>query len=314
MDLLDKMATYVRVIEAGSFSAAAKQLRISPAAVSRQIATLEAEVRATLVFRSTRRMTVTPAGQRYYGSCLRILREVDDAQTTARGTAVAGALVITTPVTFGLASVMPMLHTLLAAHPAIRLDVRFEDRIVDLAFEGIDVAIRVGALPPISTELIAHPLATFRRVIVASPAYLKRHGEPKTPPALARHDALSHAVDGGGEAWTLVRRDELVRVHLRITCASNSGYLLRERAIAGAGIAMLPAWFVRHEIAARRLRIVLDGWQSEPIAVHAIHRTTLRGEARVRALVAHLKAAFAALPGYEHTSPADAAAPQAMRR
>src|SRR6478672_2890708 len=117
MDLLDKMTTFVRVIEAGSLSAAAKQLRISAAAVSRQIATLEATVRVPLLLRSTRRMTVTAAGRRYYERCLRILREVDEAQASARGSATEGMLHVSAPVTFGLACVVPHVHALMARHP-----------------------------------------------------------------------------------------------------------------------------------------------------------------------------------------------------
>src|SRR5277367_4614665 len=138
MDLLDKMATYVRVVEAGSFSAAAKQIRISSAAVSRQVAVLEAELRVTLLARSTRRMAVTPAGRPYYERCLRVLREVDEAQAVARGETVDGSLRVTAPVTFGLARVVPHMRGLMVKHPGLRIDLRLEDRLVDLALEGVD--------------------------------------------------------------------------------------------------------------------------------------------------------------------------------
>jgi len=147
MDLLDKMATYVRVVEAGSFSAAAKQLRISAAAVSRQIATLETELRARLVLRSTRRMVVTDAGRRYYERCLAILRDVDEAHDAARGAGAAGLLKVSAPVTYGLERIAPLLPALAQAHPELRIDLRFEDRRVDLVLEGVDVAVRVGPLP-----------------------------------------------------------------------------------------------------------------------------------------------------------------------
>jgi DNA-binding transcriptional LysR family regulator len=130
MDLLEKMSTYVRVIEAGSFSAAAKQVRLSPAAVSRQIAALEAEVRFPLVLRSTRRMEVTPAGRRYYERCLRILREVDDAQSVGRSEVLDGLLQVSAPVSFGLARVVPHMHALMSKHPGVRIDLRLEDRLI----------------------------------------------------------------------------------------------------------------------------------------------------------------------------------------
>jgi DNA-binding transcriptional LysR family regulator len=292
MDLLDKMSTYVRVIEAGSFSAAAKQLRISAAAVSRQIAALETELEVGLLQRSTRRMTVTRAGQRYYESSLRILREVDDAQTTARGTGVAGVLKVSAPVTFGLASVTPHLRTLTRKHPALRLDLKLEDRIIDLVLEGVDVAIRVGAALPETTDVVAHRLFAFQRVLVAAPSYVKRRGEPGSPEALVKHDALSHAIDGSGEVWTLANGERTTRVRLNVACSSNAGHVLRDLAVDGAGIALLPEWFVRDQVDERALRIVLGGWHSESVTVHALHRTMHRGEERVRALIAHLKGAY----------------------
>jgi DNA-binding transcriptional LysR family regulator len=294
MDLLDKMATYVRVVEAGSLSAAAKQLRISAAAVSRQIATLEEEVETPLLLRSTRRMTVTVAGERYYESCLRILRDVEEAQTTARGAGGTGVLTVSAPVTFGLASVMPHVRALTTTHPGLRLDLRLEDRLVDLVLEGVDVAIRVGTtVPPESNDLVAHRLFAFHRILVAAPSYLRRRGEPKTPEALSKHDALLHAPNGASETWALEGGERVARVRANVAWSSNAGHVLRDLAIDGVGVALLPEWFVRDDIRRRALRHVLPGWHSEAITVHALHRTTRRGEERVRVLVAHLRAAYA---------------------
>jgi DNA-binding transcriptional LysR family regulator len=295
MDLLDKMATYVRVIEAGSFSAAAKQLRISPAAVSRQIATLETELGASLLLRSTRRMTITDGGRRYYERCASLLREVEDAQAAVRGEGATGLLRVSAPITFGLASVVPAIPSLAAKHPDLRIDLRLEDRLIDLVLEGVDVAVRVGP-PPITTELVAHRLAEFHRIAVASPGYLRRRGTPKTPDALASHDFLSHAYDTGGRVAALVETatGRTARVRLDVRFSSNAGHMLRELAIAGAGLAMLPAWFVADELARGALRRVLPGWRSEPAPVHALHRTDQRGEVRVRAFIEHLRAALPA--------------------
>lgn len=189
MDFFDKMATYVRVIEAGSFSAAAKQLRVSAAAVSRQIATLEGELGVPLILRTTRSMTVTPTGRAYYERCLRILRDVGDAQAIGRGQGVVGVLKISAPVSFGLGCVVPHMHALMTAHAELTVDLRLEDRLVDLANEDIDVAIRVGSAPADSAILIAQPLLSYQRILVAAPAYLRRRGTPKIPEALAEHSA-----------------------------------------------------------------------------------------------------------------------------
>jgi len=292
MDLLAKMSTFVRVVEAGSLSAAAKQLRISAAAVSRQIATLEREVGAALLVRTTRRMSVTAAGQRYHERCVRILHEVDDAQAVGRG-GVQGALKISAPVTFGLASVVPRVRALTARHPGLRIDLRLEDRVIDLALEGVDVAIRVATMPPLSTELVAHRLFGWTRLLVASPGYLKRRGEPRSPAALAKHDALSHAVDAAGGTWTLVRGERTARIRMNVRCSSNAGHVLRDLAIDGNGIALLPPWFVTDEVAAGQLRAVLPGWGSEQVVVHALYRTRHRTEQRVRTVIDHLRQSYA---------------------
>ncbi len=295
MDVLAKMATFVRVLEAGSLSAAAKQLRISPAAVSRQIATLEAEVGTELLARTTRKMAVTPAGQRYYERCLRILREVDEAQAIGRD-AIAGPLRISAPVTYGIESLAVRLNELVLAHPALQVDLRLEDQVIDLVLEGVDIAIRVATLPPVSTEIIAHRLTEFRRVLVASPVYLRKRGEPKTPEALAKHAALSHAVDASPAHWQLTDGERTARVGVMVRTASNAGHVLRELARAGAGIALLPAWFVAADLASKRLRQVLGSWSSPPVQVHALYRAQHRNEQRVRLVVEHLRTAYASAP------------------
>ena len=222
MDVLEKMTTYVRVVEAGSFSAAAKQLRISPAAVSRQISTLEDELRVRLLRRTTRKMSITPAGRGYYERCLRILREVDDAQALGRAGATEGLLSISAPVTFGLACVAPRLSSLMAAHPGLRVELRLEDRLIELALEGVDVALRVGSVLPDSTDVIAHELMSFRRVLVAAPAYLKKRGEPRTPEALAKHDALAYPSGDALDSWILVHQEREARVRLNAVFRSNA--------------------------------------------------------------------------------------------
>ena len=297
MDLFDKMVTYVRVIEAGSFSAAAKQLRISPGAVSRQIATLEAELRVALILRSTRRTTITRDGRRYYERCLRILRDVDDAQAIGRSDQLDGVLQVNASVTFGLARVVPHLPAFLKKHPGLRLDVRLEDRLIDLALENADVAIRVGSSPPDSAELVAHRLLGFRRVLVASPGYLRRRGEPKTPEALAKHDALTFAAGSAPDSWVLRSDEREARVRLNIMFRSNALHALRELAVNGVGIALLPDWLVTEEVERRALHVILAPWQTEPVPVIALHRTGHRGEPRVRALIDHLRAAYAPANG-----------------
>jgi DNA-binding transcriptional LysR family regulator len=293
MDLLAKMSTYVRVVESGSLAAAAKQQRISAAAVSRQLSSLESELRVSLLRRTTRKLTITETGRHYYERCLRILRDVDDAQAIAKSQGVAGPLRVSAPVTFGLACVAPLLTTLLREHPALRIDLLLEDRFVDLGSEGVDMAIRVGSDPPLSTALVAQELVVFRRILVAAPAYLKKRGEPARPEALVKHDALMHAI-ATTDSWTLQCDIEEARVRPHVVFRSNALHVLRDLAIDGVGIALAPQWFVAPALAARKLRRVLPAWRSAPVTVHAIYRREQRGTKRTTLLIERLRAAFAA--------------------
>ncbi len=237
-------------------------------------------------------MSITPAGRGYYERCLRILREVDDAQALGRTGATEGLLSISAPVTFGLACVVPHLSSFMAALPGLRVELSLEDRLIELALEGVDVAIRVGNVLPDRTDVIAHELMSFRRVLVAAPAYLKKHGAPRTPEALAMHDALAYLSGDALDSWILVHQEREARVRVNAMFRSNAPSALRALAIDGTGIAMLPAWFVDEDLERHRLRLVLPGWETEPVAVHALHRREHRGSTRVRALVEHLRAAY----------------------
>lgn len=286
------MTTFVRVVEAGSLSAAGKQLHVSVAAVSRQIAALERELGTTLVARTTRRMTVTTEGQAYYERCLRILRDVAEAQAAFRGGGLEGSMRVSLPVTVAFRSGASLFAPLLAKHPSLRLDLRFEDRLVDLVLEDVDVAIRVAALPPLSTEIVAHPLSRWGRIVVASPAYVRRHGEPKTPAALGAHLAVSPLRDAVTETWKLVNGTGTADVRMKVRCSCNAGNVLRDLAVGGAGVALFPEWFVAADLRERRLRHLLPGWESEPVVIHALYRAAHRDDARVRLLVDHLRAAY----------------------
>lgn len=293
MDLLARMQTFVRVIEAGSLSAAAKQLRISVAAVSRQVAALEREIGTPLLARTTRRMTVTAVGQDYYERCLRILRDVEDSRSIGRRGEMEGRIRISMPVTVGFLGGLSLFRPLVTRYPALQLDVRLEDRVVDLALDDVDVAIRVARRLPLSTELVAHPLSTWSLVVVAAPGYLRRRGEPKTPSELVNHDALSQWRDAAKDRWTLVNGTSTAQVRVNARHSINAGHLIRELALEGQGIALLPDWYVAADIENKRLKRLLPGWQSEPVVVYALYRVAHRNEQRVRLLVEHLRATYA---------------------
>jgi DNA-binding transcriptional LysR family regulator len=292
MDLLAQMATFVDIVEGGSLSKAARRQRLSLAAVSRQLQALEKDLGEPLVLRTTRSMTVTEAGRQFYEHSVRALREVESARASVRGA--GGALRVSAPVTFGLERVVPALPALLAAHPTLSLELRLEDHAADLIADGVDVAIRGGALPPDSVSLIARELVRFPKWVVAAPSYLKKHGTPKTPDALANHAALIQLAHLGDlDVWSLGdgEREIAVRVRGQLRCTALAA--LRELAIAGAGVALVPDWLVAGELADDRLRRVLPEWAAPPTTLWALYRVELRDAVRVRVLVDHLAHALA---------------------
>lgn len=287
MDLLAQMATFVRVVDGKSLSAAARAQRLSLPAVSRQLRALEADLGVSLVVRSTRRLHITEAGRQWYEHCVRLLREVDDARSTLKSSGdVRGTLVVSASLAFGSVIIVPRIAKLLDRHPRLEIDLRLEDQLVDLVAEGVDVAIRAGSPPPDSTAFVAYPLFEMERILVAAPRWLKKHGRPREPRQLAGAKALVQVTPRGTLVrWQLRRgeREETIAVESRVR--AHSPATLRDLAVAGAGIAYVPTWLVEDDLAARRLRRVLPDWSSPPITAWAVHRTELRGSARVRALL-----------------------------
>lgn len=293
MDLFEQMRTFTRVVEAGSLSAAARDRGLSLAATSRQLGALEAELGATLIVRTTRRLQITEPGRRWYEHCVRVLASLEDARAdVAERGAVRGTVVISAPITLGVACVVPRLERLAREHPRLVVDLRLEDHPIDLVADNVDVAVRGGLAPPDSPSVIAHDLGAFRRVAVAAPAYLARRGTPKHPSELARHDILvQHGLSSTFSAWRFVRGDELVEVRAEGRLHSTAPMVLRDWAAAGAGIALLPQWLVPKGRAAP-LRRILPEWTTPEIGSWALHRIELRGARRIRVTVEALSALF----------------------
>ena len=286
MNLLDQMATFVRVVEGKSLSAAARGLRLSLPAVSRQIQALERDLGASLVVRSTRRLHVTDAGQRWYEHCVRVLREIDEAKSSVRPSrSVRGTLVVSASLSYGLLVVVPRLPALTEAHPHLVIDLRLQDQLVDLVGEGIDVALRAGSPPPDSTAYFATPFATMTRILVAAPAWLRKH-PVRTPMQLAKLPCLVQITPGGTLIrWQLRRGAETVEVPVAGPIRSSAPIALRELAVAGVGIAYVPSILVADELARGALKQVLPGWVSPPIAAHAVYRAGMRGDPRLHAFL-----------------------------
>ena len=298
MDLLAAMSTFVRVADAGSLSKAARALKVTPAAVSRQLTALEAELGAALLVRTTRRIALTDEGRRFYEHAERTVNDAEEARASVRANhAVTGRVTISMPTALGDTGLHVSLARVAADNPGLFLDLRLEDHPVDLVADGIDVAIRAGLVPPDSTTLVAQSLVTMERVVVCAPAYARRRGEPRNPADLAEHEALVHLHAGTAVGvWQLHASDASESVAVRGALRATGLHILRDAAVHGAGIALLPRFLVAQDLRRNRLRrLALGGWEPRPQQIYALVRVESKNRARVRAVVEQVRAHLASL-------------------
>jgi DNA-binding transcriptional LysR family regulator len=295
---LDGIAAFVAVAEAGSISEAARRLRLSKSVVSERLAELERSVGASLLHRTTRKLSLTEDGAAFLERAGRIVREVEDAAAdlSERRGALAGPLRISAPVTFGRMHLGPALYPFLAEHPRIELTLDLDDRRVDAAADGFDAVVRHG--PIMDSRLMAWKLAPSRRVLVASPTYLERHGAPESVEELDGHRGLFYTNRGVAD-WRFPLPDGTVMVRARVGLRVNNGDMLRDAAIAGLGIALMPMFIVGAAIAAGGLRVVDVGAQAADEFIFMAHPEGRRPSAKLRALAGHLRAAFGDPPYWD---------------
>jgi DNA-binding transcriptional LysR family regulator len=288
MDKLAAMHAFRRVVERGSFRAAARDLGRSNAAVSKQIGDLEAELGATLITRTTRRLALTEVGRAYFERCGRILDDLAEAESSVASLQAAprGLLRINAPMSFGLLHLSPALPTYMHRCPEVRLDLVMNDRAVDLVEEGFDVALRVRTSLP-DSSLIARRLAPVQRVLCAAPAYLDQHGYPERPEDLVRHRCLIYSLSDSQSEWTLTSlpEGELLTVTVQPHLAANSSIALREALLAGIGIALVPTFVVGPELADGRLARVLPGLQVPPHTMYALYPPSRYLSPKVRSFI-----------------------------
>ena len=293
MDRLAAMTAFVRVVEAGSLSAAARALNTSLASVSRQLAALERRLGARLMNRTTRRIALTEGGRAYYERSKRVLADIEEAEAalSQHQAMPSGRLVVSAPIAFGQVYLAPIIAGFLARHPRIAIDLSLADRFVNVVEEGIDVALRVGTLA--DSSLIARRLGTFRRVVVASPAYLKSHAAPRRPVDIAGHDCLSFSMLIDPVRWHFVADGKEIAVPIAPRLRCDNQLVLRQAAIDGAGLLLASSWFVREAVAAGRLQVVLDEFETPVVPIHVVYPHARLLSAKVRAFVDYLAAAWA---------------------
>jgi DNA-binding transcriptional LysR family regulator len=297
---LDGIATFVAVAEAGSISEAARRLRLSKSVVSERLAELERSVGTHLLHRTTRKLSLTEDGSAFLERAARIVREVEDATadlSERRGT-LAGPLRISAPVTFGHMHLGPALYPFLAKHPKIELTVELDDRRVDAAADGFDAVVRNG--PIVDSRLMAWRLAPSRRVLVASPDYLERHGAPGSIEELDGHRGIFYTNRGVAD-WRFPRPEGTVMVRAQVSLRVNNGAMMRDAAIAGLGIALLPMFIAGSAIEAGNLCVVEVGARAEDEFIFMAHPEGRRPSAKLRALAEHLRAAFGNPPYWDRS-------------
>ncbi|HWA60160.1 MAG TPA: LysR family transcriptional regulator [Caulobacteraceae bacterium] len=269
MDRLDAYAAFVAVSDAGSFAAAARRLRQSPSAVTRQIAALEARLGARLLQRTTRAVRLTEAGERLLVRARALVQAAEEAEREAAGLMLEprGRLVVSAPLMFGRLHVAPVVGRFLAAHPAATAELRLSDGYVSLVEEGVDVAVRIGHLA--DSGLVSRRLGQTRRMLVAAPAYLAARGAPADPADLAGHDAIGVLGGPEGGEWRLgPDRSQRVRIEPRLAVNSTDAALAF--AISGGGIAFLLSYQAAPAIAAGELVEVLPAFAPPPQPIQAV--------------------------------------------
>lgn len=293
MNALEAMAIFARVVERGSFSAVARELGLSQPTISKQISLLEKRLGGRLFARSTRQLSLTDEGQRYYDHCRQILAAVDQAEHSFKTgqERVAGSLRIASSGSFGRIQIAPRLHDFLQRYPGLSIDLQLSDENIDLVSEGIDVAIRIGELK--DSSLIARQIGMTRRGVYAAPAYLARHGEPATPDDLLEHNCLVFSQLEHFDRWRFEHQGQALAVQVKGNVRSNNSESIREMVLCGAGLSLSPSWLFREDLETGRVRAVLTEYVPATLPIHGVFPPDRRQSARVRAFTDYLSEAFA---------------------
>lgn len=279
------MQTFVAVAETGGFASAARRLGLSPPVVTRAVASLEAHLGGRLFTRTTRKVRLTQAGTRYLEDCRRLLAELDDVESAVSGAHAEprGVLGVTASATFGRLYVAPVLLGFLDRHPHVSARVVLNDRVLDLVDEGLDVAVRIAHLS--DSSFTALRVGEVRRVLCASPSYLRAHGVPTSPEDLSEHEAVVFSEERSAPIWSFEGPKGKRNVRPRTRLVVNVSELGIQAALAGRGVTRVLSYMVASDLRAGRLRLLLEDYEPAPLPVHLVYREGRRAPARVRAFV-----------------------------
>jgi len=288
------------VLDEGGFAAAGRRLSLSAPAVTKQIQSLERHLGVQLLVRSTRKLSPTDQGRLFYEHCRRVLEAVANAENAVRRRdgPLQGRLRMNAPMSFGARYLAPLLGAFLRDHPELHVELSLADRFVDLIAEGFDLALRISE-PDYQTSLELTPLAPARRLLCASPGYLRSAGEPQHPDELRAHRCLHYGYQQTGQRWRLEADDGPLSVPVHCVFWSNNGEALRQLALADQGITLLPTFIVGADLQNGTLRRVLPEWPVSALAISLVHPRHRLLQPAVTALVSYLQGAMPAVPPWD---------------
>ena len=296
------METFVRVADLGGFTAAARTMRISKAAVSKYVAALETHLQVQLINRTTRRLHLTQEGQVYLAHCLRILEDIHEADQSVSlmKSTPKGLLRLNGPMSFGYLHLASAISDFMALYPDVRVDFELNDRFVDVVEEGWDVAIRIGRLA--DSGLYARKLAPARLVLCGSPSYFIQHGIPETPQDLIHHVCLGYTYVAMGNAWVFVGPDgEEFRFSFRPRLRVNNGDAIRMALLAGQGLAVSPTFIVGGDLQSGVLQRVMSEWTLPDLEIYALYPHNRHLSTKVRVFIDFLVNRFGPNPDWDQS-------------
>jgi DNA-binding transcriptional LysR family regulator len=300
MENLSDIAVFVQVVESGSFTAAAERLRLSRSVVSKYITRLEDRLGARLMNRTTRRLSLTEAGQAFFASSQRGLQEIEAAQAEVSQLQKTprGRLRLNTPMSFGILHIAPAIREFLTPYPDLLIDMRLDDRQVDLVEEGFDLAIRIAELP--DSSLVARRLGPCRHIVCASQEYINQHGAPKTPDDLRRHNILTYRYQDSPNEWRFLTPDgRYASIQVTGSIQMNNSLAIREAVLSGAGITLTPSFIVGEDIKTGRLKQLLPEYRAQEISIYAVYPEHRHLLPKVQAFIDFMKERITETPYWD---------------
>jgi len=299
MGQLEDMYIFLRVVETGSITKAAEQMNIAKSAVSKRLSLLEQKLGIKLINRTTRKSSITEAGQRYYQRSKLILDEVDElnSQTSSSKRALEGTLNIAVPLSFGLTHLAPALDLFLQQHNDLKLDINFSDQKIDIVEQGVDLAFRIGQLD--NSSMQARKIAPIKHVLCASPEYLKLHGEPKTPSDLKQHKIIKYGSSEQSGVKLISKDGKEQLVHIEPHIIANNGDFLKSLAESNHGITYLPTFIVWQSLATKTLVPVLAEYKLPTMHAYAVYPPNRHLPLKVRSLIDFLVERFGNNPYWD---------------